>query len=122
MPAFGTIPAPSLTVGDSVALVNDASTDSGVTFTQAIVLAQIAGTSTGAQLTLQNTSNQTATVYVAAQDFPAATGNYSPLTNADFGEAITCPSNETIVFTTPGPFVCCHYASSPTSGSLIIAR
>jgi hypothetical protein len=116
MPAFNAKPAIGLYPGDSVVLVNDASTDTGISYTQQVAVIE------ASQFTLQNTSNHDAVVYVAAQDYPAATANYSPLTDADTGVAITCVAGTSINFTTRGPFICAHFASSPTSGSLILAR
>lgn len=121
MPAFNTIPAPSVTVGDTVVLANGA-TEAGLTFTQQVTAPQIAGTSSSSNFTLQNLTNQTATVYVAAIDATASTANYSALTDADTNQAITVASNSAINFTTAGPFICCKYGTSPTSGKLILAR
>jgi hypothetical protein len=116
MPAFNAVPAIGLYPGDVVVLVNNAATDSGLTYTQ-----QVAVTDAG-PYTLANGTNQTATVYVAAKDSPASTANYQPLTDADTGVAVTVASSSTITFTSQGHFICAHYGSSPTTGSLVIAR
>jgi len=127
MPAFGTIPPPALYAGDSLQLVSAADATAGnITYTQAIVgiqSAQVAGN----QWTLTNSTNETATVYVSASDAATTahpngqTSNYEPLTDADTAEAITCASDSTINFTAVG-FICCHFGTSPTSGTLTIAR
>ena len=128
MPAFASIPPPALYAGDSYQLVNVADATAGnITYTQAVVGVQSAQVA-GNQWTLQNTTNETATVYVAAQDAATSahpngqTANYSALTDADSAEAITAAASSTINFTTAGPFVCCHFGTSPSSGLLIIAR
>lgn len=116
MPSYAAGTPIGLYVGDSVTLVNDASTDSGVTNTRAVTI------EAPAKLTLTNTTDKTAIVYVAAKDYPGSTGNYEPLTDADTGVAIQALTATTISFTTAGPFVLAHFASAPTSGSLVIAR
>ena len=84
MPAFAAKAPIFISPSDNVALVDSAATDSGITYTQAVVIAQSSGPSIGPQLTLQNTTNQTATVYVSARDNPTtvapngSTANYSP--------------------------------------------
>lgn len=121
MPAFGSIPAPALYAGDSYQLVNAAdATADNITYTQAVVgiqSAQVAGN----QWILTNKTNETATVYVAAQDNPSADTNYEPLTDADTSEAITAASDTTVTFTAVG-FICCHFGTSPSSGTLTIGR
>jgi hypothetical protein len=127
MPAFASIQPPGLYPGDNYALVNNAANDTIVHYTQQVVICQTTQ-AIGNQLTLTNTTNQAATVHVAASDAPTAvypngqTGNYKALTDADSGVAVTVASGSTISFTTPGPFICANFATAPTSGSLIIAR
>ena len=127
MPAFASIQPPGLYPGDNYALVNNAAIDTIVHYTQQVVICQSVK-ALGNQLTLTNTTNQSATVYVAAADAPTTvapngqTANYEPLKDADTTNAITVASGSTISFTTPGPFMCAYFATAPSSGSLIIAR
>jgi hypothetical protein len=127
MPVFASIQPPGLYPGDNYALVNNAASDTIVHLTQQVVICQTTEIA-GNQLTLTNTTNQAASVYVAAADAPTATypngqtGNYKALTDADSNTAVTVASGSTITFTTPGPFICGYFATAPSSGSLIIAR
>jgi hypothetical protein len=127
MPIFASGTPPGIYPGDSYALVNNAATDIIVHYTQAIVGVQTTEVA-GNQWTLQNTTTQSAVVYVAAKDVPTATypngqtANYSALTDADTGVAVAAAAGTTINFTTIGPFICAYFGTAPTSGSLIIAR
>ena len=117
MPAYAAGNAPALTVGDRVILVNGA-TEANVTKTQAVAIAQIAGTSADSTVALHNGTNQAMTVTVADVD---ADANYRALTDANTGIAITCASGSSIVFSTVGPFLRCE-GTAPTSGVLAITR
>lgn len=122
MPAFGTTSSPAMYPGDSYQLVNAADATAGsITNTQSVVGIQT-GNLGSSVWTLTNTTTQSATVYVAAQDNPSAIGNYKALTDADTGTAVTCAGGSSISFTCFGPFICAHFGTSPSSGLLIIAR
>ena len=120
MPAYG--PAGTATLiapGETQPLINAADATAGnVTTTNAIGLGPTAGFNP--TLTLVNSTNQTATVAVAALD--TASSAYQPLTNADGNNAITCPASKAITFTCAAPFLLCTFASAPTSGLLTICR
>ena len=121
MPAFGSTSPIALYSGDSYQLVNAADATAGtITNTQAVVGVQSAQVA-GNQWTLTNTTNQTATVYVAAADNPSAIANYKPLTDADTNQAVTAAAGTSINFTAVG-FVCAHFGASPSSGLLTILR
>lgn len=122
MPSYSTASPVGIYPGDTVALVNSAATDASVTNTIAVVVAAVAGISGANQLTLTNTTNQTVTVYGAAADYPGSVNNYKALTDADTGTAITAAAGTTISFTFGTGFLLGHFASAPTSGSVIIAR
>lgn len=122
MPAFGATPPAFLSPGDTLALVNNAAVEAGITFTQAVVITQSAGISIADRLFVQNLTNQTVTIYTAVRDFPSATANYSPLTDADTGTAVTVAASTSISLANGGPFLCGHFATPPTTGSLFIGR
>lgn len=123
MPSYITSPQPiqlhALYAGNSIALVNNAATDSGITQTiQTCIPPDPSGNDT---LTLVNTTNQTATVAISAAD-SAGAGSYEPLKNADTGNAITVAAATTITFRCRGPWLSCTFSVAPTSGSLILSR
>ena len=117
MPSYGTTPARAIGPGDQVTLVNNAAVDANVTRTQQLCLADSPGFDE--ICTLSNTTNQTATVQVATTDTVAS---YKAFTNADTNEAITVAAGSAITFTSTGPFLCCTFATAPTSGSLVLSR
>lgn len=115
MPAYSsTTAAPAIYPGDQVALVNNAASDSGITKTIRVSLAQVPN---GETLTLINTTGQTATVQVAASD---ADANYVPL--SENGAAITAATDTAVTFNCPTPWLRCTFGTAPTSGSLTICR
>lgn len=112
MPAYSTSnKVQFLSPGNTIALINNAATDSGVTKTlQVSIAAQPTATS---KLTLINNTNQTATVQVAAVD---ADANYVPLTTS-----ITAAAGAAVIFDCVGPFLRCT-CTAPTTGSLYLCR
>jgi hypothetical protein len=122
MPSYITNPQVSqvkaLYPGDSLALVNSAATDSGITKTIQFTAGKLPGY-TPVQLVFNNTSNQTATIHSAASD---AEGNYQPVTNGDTGNAATVAASKSEIFTLVGPWFRCTYSTAPTTGSLIVSR
>ena len=119
MPAYSAGNGPGIYAGDRVVLVNNAATDTGITSTLQVALAQVGGMSTGIDLALHNGTNQAVTVQVADTDVDA---RYRALTEADTAEAVTCASGSSITFTTIGPFVRGHFGTAPTTGTLAISR
>ena len=119
MPKYAVGTAPGIYAGDRVALVNNAATDSGVTKTQAVAVADVGGMSTDTHLALHNGTNQSVTVQVGDVD---ADANFRALTDADTNQAITCASGSSVVFTSVGPFVRGLYGTAPTTGTLAITR
>jgi len=118
MPAYSaTTPARAIYPGNNIALVNNGATDTGVTKTVQVAVAQMPGTPD--KLALHNTTAQTATVQVCWHDVDA---DYQALKDADTGTAITVATNSSIVFTCIGPWIRCTIASAPTSGSLVLSR
>jgi len=119
MPSYITSPATqqvnALYPGNSLALVNDASKDTGVTKT--IQFAVGPDPLGNYRLTLNNTTNQTATVNQAASD---ADANYQPY--SDEGTAITLATNTSKTFYCAGPWIRCSFSSAPTSGNLVVSR
>ena len=118
MPAY-TLPniATALGPGQVQTLVSGA-TESAVKTTIAVGLGQNGGLTP--QVTLINTTSQTATVAVSADD--SSSGSYIALKNADTNQAITVATNSAVVFTCPAPFMLCTFGTAPTSGTLVICR
>jgi hypothetical protein len=119
MPAYITSPATqqvnALYPGNTLKLVNNAATDSGITKTlQFAVGSDPMG---NYRLTLNNGTNQTATVQQAATDADANYQNYS-----DEGTAITVSTDTAKTFYCAGPWVRCTFSSAPTTGSLTVSR
>lgn len=116
MPAYSsaTLPA-AIYPGNQVPLVNNADSDTGVTKTMRVSLAQVP--TNPPTLTLINTTDQTAAVEVAATDTDA---DYVPL--SENGAAITAVTNTAVAFTCAGPWLRCTFTSAPASGSLTICR
>lgn len=116
MPSFSaTLPVVAIATGNQILLVNNASTDSGITATTAVSMAvEPSGNNT---LTLVNTTNQTATVQVAAVNTNAS---FVPLSNN--ATAVTAVTNTAVSFTCNGPYVRCTYSVAPTTGSLTLTR
>jgi hypothetical protein len=121
MPAYGATPDQGVTLapGNQIQLINAADATAGnVTTTIAVALGPTAGFTP--TLTIINTTGQTATVAVAAQDTNAAA--YQPLTDGDTTNAITVATGKAISFTCAAPFLLCTFASAPTTGLLAICR
>ena len=108
---------PSLTLGDRVVLVNGA-TEANVLKTQQVAIAQIAGSSVGAQVTLHNGTDQTANAQVADTD---ADADYRQLlTEGAF--AVAVPSGQSMTFNVTGPLLRGLFGTAPTTGILSVTR
>jgi hypothetical protein len=121
MPAYGAAGYPkTLNPGDVIQLVNAADATAG-TLTATVPLAILQGGASAStpQVTVVNTTGQTATAQVATSD---AAANYQPLTNADTNNAITIASGKAAVFSCSGPFLRFTFASAPTTGLFTISR
>lgn len=120
MPSYPALSPVTLTPGAQCSLVNDATTDVGVTTTIQVIVANISPTPP--TLMLSNTTNQAASVQVAFAD---ANANYTPLsyvplsTNAG---AISVAAGASVYFACSFPFVRCTFQVAPTSGSLVVLR
>lgn len=119
MPAYNTIPAIALGPGDSVALVINAATDTGVTATQQVHIGP-SGTASGTRVHVSNSTNQTCTIQTTA--IADATGNYKALTDAETAEAITVASGSDVSFDPGACWLRGNFGTAPTSGSLVIIR
>lgn len=121
MPAYGAAGWPkNLNVGDVIQLINAAdATAANVTATAPVSIVQGGPAVSGVELTLINTTGQTATVQCAAVD---AAANYVPLTNIDTNNAITLATAKSGVFSCSGPLLRVTFASAPTTGLLTISR
>jgi hypothetical protein len=119
VPAYNTVPAIALTPGDSVALVNNAATDTGVTNSQQVHIGPSA-TASGTRVHVSNTTNQTLTVKTTA--VADSSGNYQPLTDADTAEAITVATDTDASFDPGVCWLLFNFGTAPTSGSAVIAR
>lgn len=125
MPGFMTSPQQSqlttLYSGNSLALVNNAATDAGISRTLQVA---IGPDPTGNyRLSLTNTTNQTAVVSVAGRDpvlITPAAASYAPYSDGSL--AVSVAANTTVSFDCFGPWLSCTFATPPTSGSLILSR
>lgn len=105
--------------GQQLALINAVDAAAGnVKTTAPVSLGPTAGFTP--TLTLINTTDQTATVAVAAADTSSA--DYKALTNADTNQAITVATNKAATFTCAAPLLLCTYATAPASGQLTLCR
>lgn len=112
MPAFQTAgPITAIYPGDSIALVNDASTDSGLTTTQQVA---ITDTGVGATITVINTTNQDATGQMSAD--PLTTGSYKP------ASGLIVPSGTALPYNLSQTAIRFTFTVAPTSGSLVVSR
>ena len=119
MPAYNASPAIALTPGDTVALVNNAATDTGVTATQQVHIGP-SGTVSGTRVHVSNTTNQSCTIQTTA--IADSNTDYRALTDAETAEAIVVASGSDASF---DPAVCWlrgDFGTAPTSGSLTIGR
>ena len=123
MPAFITANLKPVAIypGQSIVLINNAATDTGVTSTVQVAI----GPDPMGQYrcNIVNTTNQTATVNVAPNDAilttPAST-SYEPYT--DGATAVTVAGSKAVSFNCFGPWINCSFSTAPTSGSLILSR
>jgi hypothetical protein len=94
--------------GNSIALVNNASTDSGITSTIQFAVGPVPGGNP--RISFVNTTNQTATLNAAASD---ASANYEPIAGG------TVSSGQTQILNLQGGWINASFSTAPTSGSLI---
>lgn len=117
MPAYPASAPVSLSPGNQVSLVNNASTDTGVAATIQVSVAQLSPNPAG--LMLVNTTNEPVTVQVAIDD---SAGGYVALIDGNTATAITCGSGAGIAFACGFPWLRCLFSAAPTSGSLVLCR
>lgn len=116
MPAYissaGTTQVTAIYPGNSLAVVNNAAVDSGVTTTLQFAVGPTPGNSTG-NVVITNTTNQQATGEYAAAD---AAANYQPLSGC------IIPSDSSLPYNLSGGWMRFTFGTAPTSGSLIVSR
>lgn len=113
MPAYPSTQPRALYPGQQVALINNAATDSGVTTTIQAAFGFSPGNVESNWL-LFNTTDQTATVEVAASD---ANADYLQLTTS-----VTVAASKAVAFSCGAPWIRCTFSVAPASGSLILYR
>ena len=104
--------------GENLALVNDASTDSGITKSLQFAVGPIPGNGTST-LVFTNTTNQDATLKYAPAEilYPGSTQpTYEPLSGG------TVSAGTSLSYNLSGGWVLATFASAPTSGSLVVSR
>ncbi|HTY25587.1 MAG TPA: hypothetical protein VMC85_20830 [Desulfomonilaceae bacterium] len=105
--------------GNSIALVNDASTDTGITKTLQLAIGPVPGNST-ATLSIYNSTNQQATGNWAATETlygsSASSPTYEPLNGC------IIPAGATLPYNLSGGWICFTFSPAPTNGSLIVSR
>jgi hypothetical protein len=115
MPAFLTSPQPTQLVaiypGDSIALVNNAAVDAGITLTQQVAFGPTPGNSTG-NVVVNNTTNQQA----QGEYCSTPNGTYEPLSG------FVVPAGSSLPYNLSGGWLCFSFAVAPTSGSLTVTR
>lgn len=113
MPAYGTDPVRALYPGETIALVNDASVDTGITTTQAFSVGPNPTQNSNA-INFHNSTNQDATGQLSPDN--SATGTYKNLSGLVVAAGTALPYN------LAGGFVRFTFGSAPTSGSLTAVR
>lgn len=114
MPAYNTAPAIALTPGDSVALVNNAAVDTGITTTQQVHVGPSGTAPPSGTVNVVNTTNQQATGQIANQS--DVTGNYEP------ASGFIVPAATSLEYNMGMGWLRFTFASAPTSGSLVVSR
>lgn len=114
MPAFQTSgQVVRLLPNTSLAVVNDASVDTGITRTkQFMVIPPDGGGSNG--ITIVNTTDKDATGQISTV----------PFTSAAYQNAsgLIVPSGSSLAYNVNAGFICFTFAVAPTSGSLVVMR
>ena len=113
MPTYNASPAIALTPGDTVALVNNAATDSGVTATQQVHVGP-SGTAAGQTVNVVNTTNQDATGEIS--NLADVAGDYK---NAS---GFVVPSGTALPYNMAPGWLRFTFGTAPTSGSLVVSR
>jgi hypothetical protein len=114
MPSYNAIPAIALTPGDTVALVNNAAVDGGVTTTQQVHVGPSASSTSSGTINIVNTTNQPATGQIANQ--ADVTGDYEP------ASGLVVPAGQALQYNVGMGWVRFTFATAPTSGFLTISR
>lgn len=112
MPSYNTHPKRVIYPGAQIALVNDASTDSGVTTSQQCYIGPNPGQNSNT-ITVLNTTNQDAIGQFASID---ATANYKNLSG------LIVPAGTALPYNLSDGWLRFTFGTAPTSGSLIVAR
>jgi hypothetical protein len=115
MPSYPASSPISLQPGGQIALVNNAATDANVTTTIQVHIQQTSPAP--AALMLVNTTNQSATVQVAASD---AAGNYASL--VENGTVDTVAAGTAVTVNSGFQWILASFQTAPVSGSLILCR
>lgn len=114
MPAYNAVPAIALTPGDTVAVVNNAAVDSGITTTQQVHVGPSGTAPPSGTVNVVNTTNQQATGQIANQS--DATANYQ---NAS---GFIVPAGSALPYNMGMGWLRFTFASAPTSGFLTVSR
>src|ERR1700688_2564893 len=112
MPAYGAQPVRAIYPGASIALVNDASVETGITTTEAVAIGPNP-VNTSNVVNFINTTNSDAQGQIAHQNAAASSANASSLLVA---------AGTSLPYNLADGWVRFTFASAPTSGSLIAAR
>ena len=122
MPSYVNDPQPAQVValypGQSVSMINDATTDSGVTKTIQFAVGPIPGNGTST-LVFTNTTNQDATLKYAPSEtlYPGTTQpTYEPLAGG------VVSAGTSLAYNVSGGWILATFATAPTSGSLVASR
>ena len=112
MPAYNAQPVRALYPGASIALVDDASTDTGITTTQQFAVGPNP-VNTSNVINFINTTNQDAVGQISWHD---VTGDYKA------AASLTVASGTSLPYNLADGWVRFTFASAPTSGSLVASR
>jgi len=122
MPAYINNPQTAQVValypGESLSLVNNAATDSGITKTIQFAVGPIPGNGTST-LVFVNSTNQDATLKYAANEIPYPGSTqpvYEPLPGG------TVSAGTALSYNMSGGWVLATFGTAPTSGSLTVSR
>ena len=111
MPSYNALPVSVIYPGNNIALVSDASTDTGVTTTQQTVIGP--SNSNANVINIINTTNQTAQGQLSWDD---TTGDYQNASGMMIG------SGSALCYNLADGFLRFTFSTAPTSGSLVVAR
>ena len=113
MPAYPAKLPAALYPGSSIALVNNAAVDSGITTTEQFALAP-GMNGAGVTIMITNSTNQQAVGQFAPAD--GASANYLPLSGC------VVPPGSVLAYNLSGGWMDFTFAVAPTTGSLVVSR